>query len=230
VININGWTIKDAGTDNHTISNVDLSVPILPGDFFVFARNADSTLNGGVVANYEYSNFLLSNSDDEIILTDQTGAIVDEVHYTNSWDFGNGASMEIHDLNSNNNESENWFEATLSYGNSDFGTPGTFYDGSLSTKNGLFIPTQFELLPPYPNPFNPSTSIRFEIKDEIKDAVSLYVYDITGRIVETFLNGEIVHSGSYEFLWYAQNQASGIYFIQLSDGSRTFTQKAILIK
>jgi endonuclease/exonuclease/phosphatase family metal-dependent hydrolase len=230
VININGWTIKDAGTDNHTISNVDLSVPILPGDFFVFARNADSTLNGGVVANYEYSNFLLSNSDDEIILTDQTGAIVDEVRYTNSWDFGNGASMEIHDLNSNNNESENWFEATLSYGNSDFGTPGTFYDGSLSTKNGLFIPTQFELLPPYPNPFNPSTSIRFEIKDEIKDAVSLYVYDITGRIVETFLNGEIVHSGSYEFLWYAQNQASGIYFIQLSDGSRTFTQKAILIK
>ncbi|HIF83300.1 MAG TPA: lamin tail domain-containing protein, partial [Candidatus Marinimicrobia bacterium] len=123
-IDIHGWMIKDGGTDNHTITNVDMSVPVMPGDYFVFVRNADSTLNGGLMADYEYSGFLLSNSEDEIILLDGTGAIVDEVHYNNSWVFGSGESMEIHDLNTDNNVSENWFEATLAYGNGDLGTPG----------------------------------------------------------------------------------------------------------
>ena len=227
-IDIYGWMIKDGGTDNHTITNVDMSVPVMPGDYFVFVRNADSTLNGGLMADYEYSGFLLSNSEDEIILLDGTGAIVDEVHYNNSWVFGSGESMEIHDLNTDNNVSENWFEATLAYGNGDLGTPGSFYDGTVSVDDDKAILTYFQLAPPYPNPFNPITTINIQV--EMEHATSLQIFDMNGRVVETLINNELLHPGYYKLQWNANLHASGVYFIQLTNGISSQIQKAVLIK
>ena len=227
-IDIHGWMIKDGGTDNHTITNVDMSVPVMPGDYFVFVRNADSTLNGGLMADYVYSGFLLSNSEDEIILLDGTGAIVDEVHYNNSWVFGSGESMEIHDLNTDNNVSENWFEATLAYGNGDLGTPGAFYDGIVSVDDDKAILTYFQLAPPYPNPFNPITTINIQV--EMEHATSLHIFDMNGRVVETLINNELLHPGHYKLQWNANQYASGVYFIQLTNGISSQIQKAVLIK
>ena len=236
-VDIDGWSIKDAESDNHTITSVAMSVPVMPGDYFVFGRNADSTLNGGLMADYEYSGFLLSNNEDEIILLDGTGAIVDEVHYTNSWDFGNGSSMEIHDFSIDNNLSENWYEATLSYGSGDLGTPGTNYDGILSM-NESPIPAQFQLFLPYPNPFNPISTIRFNIGVETLHIAtlvntgtsSLHIYDINGKVVKTLLNNESLPPGHYEFQWNAHPHASGVYFVQLTNGISSQIQKTILIK
>ena len=227
-IDIHGWMIKDGGTDNHTITNVDMSVPVMPGDYFVFVRNADSTLNGGLMADYEYSGFLLSNSEDEIILLDGTGAIVDEVHYNNSWVFGSGESMEIHDLNTDNNVSENWFEATLAYGNGDLGTPGSFYDGTVSVDDDKAILTYFQLAPPYPNPFNPITTINIQV--ERVHTTSLHIFDMNGRVVETLINNELLHPRHYKLQWNANQYASGVYFIQLTNGISSQIQKAVLIK
>ena len=61
------------------------------------ARNGDEILNGGVIPDYTYNGFSLSNTEDELILLDNEGAIVDEIHYTNEWDFPSGISKEIHD-------------------------------------------------------------------------------------------------------------------------------------
>ena len=227
-ININGWIITDGGNESHTITNVTMSVPVLPGNYFIFVRNADSTLNGGLVADYEYSEFLLSNSEDEIILLDGTGAIVDEVHYNNSWVFGSGESMEIHDLNTDNNVNENWFEATLAYGNGDFGTPGSFYDGTVSVDDDKAILTYFQLAPPYPNPFNPITTINIHV--EMEHATSLQIFDMNGRVVETLINNELLHPGYYKLQWNANQHASGVYFIQLTNGISSQIQKAVLIK
>ena len=234
---IDGWMIKDGGNDNHTITNVAMSVSVMPGAYFVLARNADSTLNGGLIADFEYSGFLLSNSEDEIILLDAAGAIVDEVHYSNSWDFGNGSSMEIHDFSIDNNLSENWYEATLSYGSGDLGTPGTNYDGILSM-NESPIPAQFQLFLPYPNPFNPISTIRFNIGVETLHIAtlvntgtsSLHIYDINGKVVKTLLNNESLPPGHYEFQWNAHPHASGVYFVQLTNGISSQIQKTILIK
>jgi len=124
-IDIEGWMIKDAGSDEHVISNDAMSILVVPGDYFILARNGNEALNGGLVADYAYTGFTLSNSEDEIILNDSSGAIVDEVHYTNAWIFGNGIAMEIHDLESNNNVAENWYASTVQYGDGDYGTPGT---------------------------------------------------------------------------------------------------------
>jgi len=227
-IDIFGWMIKDGGTDNHTFWNADMFIPVISGDYFVFVRNADSTLNGGLVADYEYSGFLLSNSEDEIILLDGTGAIVDEVHYNNSWVFGSGESMEIHDLNTDNNVNENWFEATLAYGNGDFGTPGSFYDGTVSVDDDKAILTYFQLAPPYPNPFNPITTINIHV--EMEHATSLQIYDMNGRVVESLLDNELLIPGNYKFQWNAQAHSSGIYFAKLNVAGKIITRKVVLIK
>ncbi len=226
-IDIDGWSIKDAESDNHTITSVAMSIPVMPGDYFVFGRNADSTLNGGLMADYEYSGFLLSNNEDEIILLDGTGAIVDEVHYTNSWDFGNGASMEIHDFSEDNNMGENWHQATLSYGDGDLGTPGTNYDGTLGDDNDVSIPNQFRLFPPYPNPFNPSTTIT--IQAETSHPASIKIIDIKGRLVEIIYDGRI-NPGIHQFQWNAKNHASGVYYFYLTVGQQSQIKKAVLLK
>jgi hypothetical protein len=226
-IDIHGWTIKDGDSDEHEISNDAMSVTIAPGDYFVFARNGDSTLNGGLNANYDYDGILLSNSEDEIILLDGSGAIVDEVHYTNSWAFSSGESMEIHDLDIDNNTSANWYGSSLTYGDGDHGSPGTPYDGSLGADYSGPLPEHFSLSLPYPNPFNPLTTL--QIHNNIGGVLSLQVFDANGRRIQTITDSWI-HPGIHEVQWNAQHQPSGIYFIKLSNGHRSQVQKAVLIK
>ena len=51
-----------------------------PGEYYILSKNGNPDANGGINPDYVYSNFSLSNSEDEVILLDETGAIVDEVH------------------------------------------------------------------------------------------------------------------------------------------------------
>ena len=89
---LNGITLSDNGTDSHTIdSSSDLIIN--PGQFFVLGRNGNSLLNGDYIADYVYSNFVLSNSEDEIILSDLMGnrlSIAYEAGFTTA-----GASSEL---------------------------------------------------------------------------------------------------------------------------------------
>ena len=226
-IDIYGWTIKDGDGDEHMISNDTMAVTIMPGDYFVMARNGDSTLNGGLSVDYDYDDISLSNSEDEIILLDGSSAIVDEVHYTSSWVFSSGVSMEIHDLGIDNNINTNWYGSSLTYGDGDNGSPGTPYDGSLGSDYLGPFPEHFSLSQPYPNPFNPVTTL--QIHNNVGGVLSLQVFDASGRRIQT-ITDSWVHPGFHEFQWNAQHQPSGIYFIKLSDGHSSQIQKAVLIK
>lgn len=79
----------------------------------------------------------------------------------------------------------------------------------------------------YPNPFNSSTRITFEIPVEAN--VSIVLYDILGRKVETLID-EYKTIGKYEVEFTADNIASGIYFYTLRSGNFTQTRKMILLK
>jgi len=225
-IDIHNWVIKDADTDMFTITNDAMSVPVSPGEFFVFCRNSDPSLNGNIEADFEYASIALSNSEDELIITNALGEIIDEVHYTNSWDFSSGTSMELHDVNAENNDIDNWYAATLTYGIGDHGSPGTHYDGSLSTDQAI-EPYSFQLGVPYPNPFNPITTINVMIP--IESQFDVIVFDITGRQIETLFSG-IISAGSHQLRWSPNNHASGIYFIQAVADQITQVQKVMLIQ
>ena len=80
-VDINGWTVRDAGSNVHVIDNGGPLV-ISPQSFVVLGNNADTTTNGGVAVDYVYSSFTLANSADEIELVDSLGTIIDAVIYT----------------------------------------------------------------------------------------------------------------------------------------------------
>lgn len=88
-------------------------------------------------------------------------------------------------------------------------------------------PSTFNLEQNYPNPFNPSTTIRYSIPTS--EFVTLKVYDVLGREVQTLVNEEKA-TGSYEVSFNAAGLSSGIYFYKLQAGSFIETKKMILIK
>lgn len=74
------------------------------------------------------------------------------------------------------------------------------------------IPTKFRLCANYPNPFNPSTMIVFYLPRN--EYMTLKVYDITGREIETLLEGS-VPAGEHRLQWTAENLASGVYLCRM---------------
>jgi hypothetical protein len=93
-------------------------------------------------------------------------------------------------------------------------------------KNNL-DPRMFSLSQNFPNPFNPTTTISFVLPS--RSFVSLKMFDMLGREVETIISGEML-AGSYSKQWNAANVSSGIYFYRLQAGSFTETKKLILLK
>jgi hypothetical protein len=91
------------------------------------------------------------------------------------------------------------------------------------------MPNEFNLYGNYPNPFNPVTSIRFDVGLKSGNNTSLLIYDITGRNVAILIN-EQLQNGTYEVKWDARGFASGIYFTELISGTNRHTQKMVLLK
>jgi parallel beta-helix repeat protein len=95
------------------------------------------------------------------------------------------------------------------------------------------LPIRTELFTNYPNPFNPTTVIKYQLA--ANSQVALKVYDILGREVATLVDG-LKEAGSYSATFDGTRLASGIYIIRLSatpeDGSKPFTQvkKMVLLR
>jgi len=99
-----------------------------------------------------------------------------------------------------------------------------FIPSSVSEQN--IIPT-FQLYQNFPNPFNPVTTIKYDVPKP--GNIELIIYDILGRKVTTLVDKR-KQSGRYEVVWDASNAASGIYFYQLRKGNFVDTKKMILLK
>jgi hypothetical protein len=94
------------------------------------------------------------------------------------------------------------------------------------------IPKQFALYQNVPNPFNPSTMIKYSTASSGR--ITLRIYDAAGRLVDV-LADEWKSSGEYEVTWTGCDMndtpvASGVYFIRLRSGEQTQTRKMILMK
>jgi hypothetical protein len=76
------------------------------------------------------------------------------------------------------------------------------------------LPYEYELYRNYPNPFNPSTVIRYQLP--VNGRVTLRVYNMLGQEVATLLNNEELESGEYELPFNASNFATGVYFYRIN--------------
>lgn len=97
------------------------------------------------------------------------------------------------------------------------------------------IPNNFSLHQNFPNPFNPATTIRFEIPllRRVSDArgvfTSIIIYDLLGKELSTLLNQHL-NSGAYEVTWDATSYPSGVYFYSIITGAFRQTKRMVLIK
>ena len=89
------------------------------------------------------------------------------------------------------------------------------------------LPAEVSLSKAYPNPFNPSTTISYDVPSDMN--VSLVVYDVRGRMVAELANG-VMNAGTHDVIWNAENQSSGLYFMKLVAGNTMKTQKMMLVK
>ena len=97
----------------------------------------------------------------------------------------------------------------------------------LSVLDNGMLPEQFKLYSAYPNPFNPATSIKFDIATTTD--VNIQILDISGKHVDQILYSTMV-PGSYEVQWNAEGIPSGVYFVYMNVGSQIFSEKVLLVK
>ena len=112
---------------------------------------------------------------------------------------------------------------------------GVIYNmsGSLYSNIDELIIDEFKLFPSYPNPFNSTTTINFNLPKE--SSVNLVVIDLLGRKVRTILNDKMKNKGSYQVKWHGYDDfgslvPSGIYLIHFTSESYSKHFKTVLIK
>lgn len=91
------------------------------------------------------------------------------------------------------------------------------------------IPSEFALLQNFPNPFNPSTQVRYSLSSSFNDRVTLTVYDVLGRRVATLVD-QTQKGGEYSAFWNAANFSSGVYYCVLRAGGYIAVKKMVLMK
>ena len=111
------------------------------------------------------------------------------------------------------------------------GSPIEKYE-DVSIENNKDYTDEFVLYNNYPNPFNPLTTISYEISQQLN--VKIQVYDIFGRNIKTLVNKN--HQiGNYNTIWdgtdnIGNSVSSGVYFYKLSGDTKNISKKMILIK
>ncbi len=89
------------------------------------------------------------------------------------------------------------------------------------------VPSDFRLYPSYPNPFNPKTTIKFDIA--VQSDVRLASYEARGRQVKVLVSQQLA-PGRYEYSWDASTHPSGLFIYRLDAGAFSQTGGMMLIK
>ena len=97
----------------------------------------------------------------------------------------------------------------------------------VGVKENQILPDKIQLNQNYPNPFNPLTTISITLSGS--QEVSLKVYDLLGREIQTLQSG-ILNSGVHKFSFNGSQLTSGVYFVKLVSGNYSETKKMVLMK
>jgi hypothetical protein len=100
-------------------------------------------------------------------------------------------------------------------------------DGRMPNVLATGVPTEFALAGNYPNPFNPTTTIKFSVAET--RIVRLVVYDMLGREVAVLVN-EVKEPGTYAVSWNGGMLSSGVYLCKMTSGNFMETSRMILQK
>ncbi len=100
-------------------------------------------------------------------------------------------------------------------------------DDAVSVQEQNNLPLTHSLGINYPNPFNPQTTIPYEIAQPVH--VIIEIFDVLGRRVKSFDKG-VINAGRHQVTFNADKFVSGLYFYRLNAGGEIFTRRMMLIK
>jgi hypothetical protein len=106
------------------------------------------------------------------------------------------------------------------------------YSDVLFIEMDTSIPHQFTLYPAYPNPFNPITTLRYDLPEQA--TVNIIIYDLLGRQVKSLIN-QTQDAGNKSVIWNATNDfgkpvSAGVYLYKIHAGEFVQTRKMVLLK
>ncbi len=215
-INLLGMYVKDDIGETEYFE-VDQSLTVEPGAYFVFGRNGDKATNGGVDVDFEATSLSLANGTDGIQLV-----FADEVVDYVQWDDGatfpdpNGASMYLlyDKYNATDNDNGvNWSTSTVAFGDGDFGTPGT--GNSVPTAISDNMSTKVNIYP------NPVTNGCLNMQFGSKCIRIIEVYNILGvKELEKYVYGD---KEAINF-----DLKSGLYLLNVIEENHVTTFKLLI--
>jgi len=172
--------------------------------------------------------FGLNAAGEALRLYDADGGLVDWVVYDDAepWPAepdGTGSTLALIDPEEDNIHAGNWASSS---GN---GTPGWVNDVANVVDEDAESekPIVFSLGQNFPNPFNPVTTIPFEIPK--KGKITIKIYSITGQQVETVIDGTL-SAGIHQAVFRAEHLPSGMYFYRIEAGGFGETRSMLLLK
>lgn len=172
------------------------------------------------VSNEDMAMTVITNMDVE------ANDIIPGFQETGWWyDYLSGDSLEVSDVDATMELAPGEFHI---YTNVKQQTPTEEVLTSVRESNTGEIVTDFALKPAYPNPFNPSTNIDFDIAEPA--TVNIEVYDVMGRKVATLIEQKTYAQGSHSVRFDAQGLSSGMYLVRMRAGLFTNTQRITLLK
>jgi hypothetical protein len=109
----------------------------------------------------------------------------------------------------------------------------TGFGQPITPVNEELTPTRWALHQNHPNPFNPMTTLSFDLPRDA--AVTLSIYDVSGRLVRTLIGQERLTVGRHEYSWNGRDERgrqvpSGIYFYKLAGEDFVQTNRMVLVR
>ena len=136
-------------------------------------------------------------------------------------------------INTNNDDGTCLFPCSKDNGcltsDSEYESDLTLYncDGAFLSNENLLMPKYYNISNIYPNPFNPITSINYELPEN--SYISIMVYNIAGEYITSLINKYQI-AGFKTIKWNASNFPSGLYLVRMEGNNFTQTQKVVLAK
>jgi hypothetical protein len=105
--------------------------------------------------------------------------------------------------------------------------------GPTSAVSAVECPKRVILKQNIPNPFNPSTTVAFELRERAE--VRLEIFDLSGRLIVKLIDSEIEEAGSHAITWdgedsFGESVASGVYFYRLQAGDYSEAKRMVLLR
>jgi hypothetical protein len=190
--------------------------PLIPVELASFTAN---TFGKGIILNWTTA----TEKNNAGFAVERSGNAKDftAISYIN----GNGTTAEIHNYSFTDNN--------VSAGKYFYRLKQIDYDGTANYSktvevNVVSVPAVFALRQNFPNPFNPTTNIKFTVAQN--GIASLKVFNTLGQEVMSLFNGSAEAGKIYDVTFNASKLTSGVYFYQLKQGNNIESKKMMLIK